>query len=48
MLLQQSAQLPILKAVISQVNSVFLQKFTHTNSEKKNFFTYEAKQKCCN
>jgi hypothetical protein len=30
MLLKQSAQLPILKAVISQMNSVFLQKFTQT------------------
>jgi hypothetical protein len=34
MLLKQSAQLPILKTVISQVNSLFLQKFTHTHLKK--------------
>jgi hypothetical protein len=35
MLLYQSTQLPVIQAVISQVNSVFLQKFTQTYS--KNF-----------
>jgi hypothetical protein len=37
--------LPVTQAVVSQVNSVFLQKFTHTYSEN---FTYEAKQKYYN
>jgi hypothetical protein len=42
---EQSTQLPVIKAVISQVNSVFLQKITQTYSKN---FTYEAKQKYCN
>jgi hypothetical protein len=45
MLFYQSTQLPVIQAVLSQVNSVFLQKFTQTYSKK---ITYEAKQKYCN